>query len=237
MKRFGFRLLLTEYSPIMNIRACIFDLDGVIVDTARYHFIAWRRMANALGFDFGPERNEELKGVSRKGSMKIILEWGNIQLSDQEKDKWMARKNDWYLEQVHEMDASDLLEGALPFMESVKASGRQVALGSASKNAQTVLQQIGLSDYFAAVVDGTQTTRSKPDPQVFELAAQRMGAIPAQTIVFEDAFKGVEAAKNGGFYAVGIGQPTVLTNADLVLPDFVGTDIEALIANLSAVQS
>ena len=212
----------------MKIQACIFDLDGVIVDTAKFHFIAWRRMANALGFDFSEAKNERLKGVSRVESMKIILGWGGVDLSEADKQRWMAQKNDWYVEQVLNMDARDILEGALDFIEGVKQSGRQVALGSASKNASTVLKQVGLSGFFAAVVDGTQTTRSKPDPQVFELAAQRMGVDPANAVVFEDAYKGVEAAKNGGFMAVGIGEPEILNNADLVWPNFINHHITEL---------
>ncbi|MCB0641346.1 MAG: beta-phosphoglucomutase [Phaeodactylibacter sp.] len=212
----------------MRIQACIFDLDGVIVDTARFHFVAWRRMANALGFDFDEARNERLKGVSRVGSMKLILQWGGISLSHAEREMWMQQKNEWYLEQVRGMGPQDILEGALEFLEAAKSSGLQVALGSASKNAQLVLKQVGLADFFSTVVDGTQTTRSKPDPQVFQLGAERMNCATDEVVVFEDAFKGIEAAKNGNFMAVGIGEPEVLTNADLVWPNFIDRTIQEL---------
>lgn len=212
----------------MKIQACIFDLDGVIVDTAKYHFIAWRRLANGLGFDFGEDKNELLKGVSRQQSLDLILEWGGVELSDAEKAQWMHDKNEWYLEYVQNMGAEEILDGVLPFLDHLEAQNIPYALGSASKNAELVLDRIGLSPRFAAIIDGTKTIKGKPDPEVFEKGAAAMGVAAAATIVFEDAQKGIEAARNGGFLAVGIGQSGVLKNAHLVLPDLKGQTIESL---------
>lgn len=212
-----------------RIRACLFDLDGVIVDTARFHFIAWRRLANELGFDFTEEDNEKLKGVSRMGSLDLILLWGGVALNQKEKEHWAAIKNEWYLEMVRNMTPADILDGVLPFLADVKEHDCKVVLGSSSKNARTILRQVDLEDAFEAVIDGTVTTRTKPDPQVFQMGAEAVGVDPVQAIVFEDAAKGIEAALRGGFYAVGIGQSEVLGEAHLVLPNFIGrtfTEIE-----------
>lgn len=211
-----------------TIHACIFDLDGVIVDTAKYHFQAWRRLANALGFDFDEVANEQLKGVGRMESLDIILDWGGIVLTPEEKQEWAARKNGWYRELISKMDASEILEGAMDFLLDVKAQGLKVALGSSSKNAQTILDYIGLHGFFDAVVDGNRITRTKPDPQVFLLGAGDLDEAPEHCVVFEDAQSGVDAALAGGFYAVGIGKPESLGHAHLVIPDFVGWDWRSL---------
>jgi beta-phosphoglucomutase len=204
----------------MLITACIFDLDGVVVDTAKYHFLAWRRLANELGFDFDEHANEQLKGVGRMESLDIILGWGGVEFSDDEKRDWAARKNAWYLELANQMTPAEILDCALPFLEDARRAGKKLALGSASKNAKTILRLIGLGDFFDAVVDGTMTTRTKPDPQVFLLCAEALGENPAHCAVFEDAQSGIEAALTGGFYAVGIGKPEVLGQAHLIIPDF-----------------
>lgn len=202
------------------IKACIFDLDGVIVDTARFHFLAWRRLANELGFDFDEHENEQLKGVGRMESLDMILGWGGLRLTQEEKNAWAERKNGWYLEYVSKMGPSDVLEGALEFLLDVKSGGVRVALGSSSKNARSILKYIGLSDFFEVVIDGTLITRTKPDPQVFLLGAEALGLSPSQCIVFEDAQAGIDAAVAGGFFAVGVGRPEVLAHAVLVVPGF-----------------
>ncbi len=200
-----------------HIKGCIFDLDGVIVDTAKYHYQAWRRLANSLGFDFSGEDNEQLKGVSRMESLDIILGLGGKTLSEDEKLEWAAKKNEWYVELISGMGAEELLPGALEFLESLKQADVKIALGSASKNAPRILESTGITSYFQAVIDGTKTTKSKPDPQVFELGAQALGLHPSECVVFEDAPKGVEAAKNGGFHCVGIGSPETLSQADFII--------------------
>lgn len=207
-------------TPNQPIKACIFDLDGVIVDTAKFHFLAWRRLANELGFDFDEHENEQLKGVGRMESLDIILDWGGIRLSQEEKNAWAERKNGWYLEYVGTMNPSDVLEGALDFLLDVKSHGIRVALGSSSKNARSILRYVGLSDFFEAVIDGTLITRSKPDPQVFLLGAEALGLHPSECLVFEDAQAGIDAALAGGFHAVGVGRPGVLSHAALVVPGF-----------------
>lgn len=203
-----------------SIQACIFDLDGVIVDTARFHFLAWRRLANALGFDFDEQANEQLKGVGRMESLDIILGWGGIHLTEEEKGEWAARKNGWYLEYISTMSPSDILEGALAFLQDVKEHGIRVALGSSSKNARSILRYTGLADFFEVVVDGTRTTRTKPDPQIFLLGATDLGIPPSRCVVFEDAQSGIDAALAGGFYAVGVGRQESLGHAHLVVPGF-----------------
>ena len=212
----------------MNITGCIFDLDGVIVDTAKYHFIAWRRLANELGFDFSEEKNELLKGVSRQQSLDLILEWGGVSLTDEEKQRWMNDKNEWYLEYVRKMGPEEILEGVLPFLDHLEAEKIPFALGSASRNAELVLDLVGLSPRFTAVIDGNKTTKGKPDPEVFQKGASAMGVPPETTIVFEDAQKGIEAARNGGFLAVGIGDANVLQNAHVVLPDLSNQTVQSL---------
>ena len=216
-----------------TIQAFIFDLDGVIVDTAKYHFLAWRRLANALGFDFDEKKNEELKGVSRMESLDRILGWGGISMIEEDKLKWAADKNEWYREHIKHMQDDEILTGVLPFLEACKQKGIKIALGSASKNARTILDQIGLRHKFDAIVDGTNITRSKPDPQVFQLGAEAMDVKPESTIVFEDAVSGVDAALAGGFYTIGIGSKENLGRAHHVIPNFIDHSPSSIIAAIS----
>lgn len=200
-----------------KLEACLFDLDGVIVDTAKYHYLAWKRLANELGFDFTEEENERLKGVSRTRSLEILLEIGNKDLDEETKSQLAERKNEWYKEYIEKMDASEILPGAKEFIEDLKSHGIKVALGSASKNAMTILKQINMVDYFDTVIDGTKVSKAKPDPEVFLLGAKELGVSTKGCIVFEDAEAGVEAARNAGMYAIGIGSPEVLKKADRVV--------------------
>lgn len=206
----------------MEIRGCIFDLDGVIVDTAKYHYLAWKRLANSLSFDFSEVHNEQLKGVSRMRSLDIILQLGNVVLSDEEKLRLATEKNQWYLEYILQMDESEILPGVLDFLEELRRKDVRVALGSASKNAQTILDRIHLSSSFDVIVDGNMVEKAKPDPEVFYKGAELMRLEPHQCIVFEDAQAGVAAALNAGMYCVGIGEEDVLGNAHIVIPGFQG---------------
>ncbi len=216
------------------IKAFIFDLDGVIVDTARYHYLAWRRLANELGFDFTEERNELLKGVGRMESLELILHWGNVQgLSAEEKEALADKKNGWYQTYVRDMDASEILPGVIDFLEKARTMGILLAIGSGSKNARAIIAQTGLAPYFSALVDGSELSRSKPDPEVFLLAAHALGESPASCVVFEDAAKGIDAALSGGFYAVGVGEPAALGHAQLVISNFAGLDPAVLIQRLA----
>ncbi len=216
------------------IQACIFDLDGVIVDTAKYHFQAWRRLANELGFDFSEADNEQLKGVSRMESLDIILSWGGLAVPEVQKRKLAERKNEWYKELISHMQPDEILPGVPAFLQELQQLGIRLALGSASKNAGAVMQCIGLAQQFEVIVDGHLATRSKPDPQVFLIAAEAMGLLPGQCIVFEDAESGVEAALRGGFYAVGVGSPAVLGKAHWVIPGFEGLHFQEVLRHIQA---
>ncbi|MDX9852531.1 MAG: beta-phosphoglucomutase [Tenuifilaceae bacterium] len=204
----------------MKVSACIFDLDGVVVDTAKYHYLAWKRLAAEHGFDFTEHDNERLKGVSRMASLEILLEIGQKSASPQEKELMAARKNAWYVEYIENMDPSEILPGAQEFIENLRGRGIKVALGSASKNARLILNRIGLVNHFDTIVDGTRVVNAKPNPEVFLIAASDLGVTPAECLVFEDAEAGVEAAINGGMRCVGVGNPLVLSKANIVIDGF-----------------
>lgn len=204
----------------MKVSACIFDLDGVVVDTAKYHYLAWKRLAAEHGFDFTEHDNERLKGVSRMASLEILLEIGQKSASPQEKELMAARKNAWYVEYIENMDPSEILPGAQEFIDNLRGRGIKVALGSASKNARLILNRIGLVNHFDTIVDGTRVVNAKPNPEVFLIAASDLGVTPAECLVFEDAEAGVEAAINGGMRCVGVGNPLVLSKANLVIDGF-----------------
>ena len=195
----------------------IFDLDGVIVDTAKYHFIAWKRLADELGIDFTEADNERLKGVSRMRSLDILLEIGAVSLDDQEKIKLATQKNDWYVEFIHQMSPNEILPGAQDFLETSKQLGIKVALGSASKNAMLILDRLNITRQFDAIIDGTKVSNAKPDPEVFLMGAQALGLRPEQCLVFEDAEAGVQAAHNANMKCIGIGSPEILKQANLVV--------------------
>jgi len=204
----------------MKIEACIFDLDGVIVDSAKHHFRAWKEMANSLGIDFTEKDNQNLKGVSRMDSLDYILSLKNITKSDKEKEQLAYNKNEMYLSLVDQMTQKDVLPGVVSFINELKAKGYKIALGSASKNAVRILENLELIDLFEVIIDGTKTTKGKPDPQVFQLGAEALKVEAAKIIVFEDAQKGVAAALNGGFKCIGVGEWENLMHADYVIKGF-----------------
>jgi len=206
------------------IHACIFDLDGVVVDTAKYHYLAWKRLAAELGFDFEEHHNERLKGVSRMTSLEILLEVGGMtnSFSPNEKERMATKKNEWYLEYIRKMTPSEILPGAKEFIEDLKLNGIRVALGSASKNAPLILERINMLGNFDVIVDGNRVSKAKPDPEIFLLGASEMGVSPKNCIVFEDAEAGVEAALNAGMRCVGIGSPENLSKANVVVPNLKG---------------
>ncbi len=206
----------------MKAKACLFDLDGVLVDTARFHYLAWKDLAQRLGFHFTGEDNERLKGVSRMDSLEILLEIGGIRLSQDDKLKYATQKNNLYLTYIETMTPEDILPGALEFMKAVRREGIKTALGSVSKNAGLILEKTGLLPLFDAVVDGNLISRAKPDPEVFLKGAGLLGVPAHSCIVFEDAVAGVEAAHRAGMKCVGIGSPEILKDADLVVPGFAG---------------
>ncbi len=201
-------------------KAFIFDLDGVIVDTARYHYLAWQKLAQELGIEFTPEHNEALKGVSRIRSLDIILELGNIQASQEEKDKWLFEKNHLYLSYLVNMDQSELLPGIIQTLKFLKENGQYIALGSASKNARPILEKTGIIHYFDAIVDGNDVSNAKPDPEVFLRACQLVFVAPEDSIVFEDSVAGVQAANAARMKSIGIGDKEILHEAEYIFPDF-----------------
>jgi beta-phosphoglucomutase len=216
----------------MNTKAFIFDLDGVIVDTARYHYLAWKKIANALNIDFTHEHNELLKGVSRVRSLDIILELGNIQASQEDKNKWLFQKNEDYLSYLVDVDESEILPGVFAVLQFLKEKKQAIALGSASKNARPILEKTGILSYFDVIVDGNDVTNAKPDPEVFLKAAQLLHIKPTDSIVFEDSVAGVQAANIGKMTSIGIGSKTVLHEAKYIFEDFTQIDknfIEKLI--------
>jgi beta-phosphoglucomutase len=204
----------------MTIKACIFDLDGVLVDTARYHFLAWKSLADRLGFTFTASDNERLKGVSRMASLEILLEIGKITPTDVKKLEYAAEKNALYLEYVEKMTPDDILSGVRDFLKELKKSGILIGLGSVSKNARTILSKTAITELFDAIVDGNIISRAKPDPEVFLTGAKMLNTQPAQCVVFEDAVAGVEAAHRAGMKCVGVGSPEILRGADLIIPGF-----------------
>lgn len=197
--------------------AFLFDLDGVLVDTAKFHYQAWRKLAQELGGDFTHEQNEQLKGVSRKESLLKILEWCKIDLSEEQINHYMNMKNEWYLEFVTTLTPNDILPGAKAFLEQAKELGIKTALGSASKNAKLILKQLHIDHLLDAVIDGTSVTNSKPHPEVFLKGATATGVKPENCVVFEDAISGVAAAKAGKMKCVGIGEKAALPEADVVV--------------------
>ena len=204
----------------MKKKGFIFDLDGVIVDTAKYHYLAWKKLANELGFEFTKEQNELFKGVSRKRCLEILLEIGKRTATQQEFDTWMVEKNVDYLKYIENMDASEILPDVPKILEYLKENNIPIALGSASKNAQPILEKVGLLHYFDAIVDGNNVTKAKPDPEVFLLAAKHLGVNADDCIVFEDAVAGVEAANAAKMISIGIGEKNILNEADYIFNDF-----------------
>jgi beta-phosphoglucomutase len=212
----------------MKITACLFDMDGVIVDTAKHHFLAWQRLADSLSIDFNEHHNEQLKGVSRVDSLEKILQWGGLVLDNQRKHELMELKNKWYLEYISGLTPDDILPGVLSFFRELKSVGIAIGLGSSSKNANLVLSCLNIESYFDAVVDGNMIHMSKPHPEVFLRGAQLLHSAPSDTIVFEDAQSGIEAAVAGGFHAVGIGSAAVLKGAHVVWPSMQSASIALL---------
>lgn len=212
----------------MPHKGLLFDLDGVLVDTAKYHFLAWKKIADELGIEFTEKDNERLKGVSRDRSFSIILEIGGCALPQEERADYCSRKNSFYLDYIMEITGDEILPGAREFLEDVKRKGYKIALGSASKNSKVILDRLQLTDLFDAIVDGTNVHTAKPDPEVFLKGAKDLHLSNGECIVFEDAEAGIEAAHRGGMLAVGIGSRDLLTEADINIPGFAGITIEEI---------
>jgi beta-phosphoglucomutase len=218
----------------MKTKAFIFDLDGVIVDTAKYHFLAWKKIAAELGINFTLEHNELLKGVSRVRSLDIILELGNVEASPEQKDKWLIQKNEDYLSYLVDMNESEILPGVMTVLKFLKDNKQPIALGSASKNARPILEKTGILSFFDAIVDGNDVVNAKPDPEVFLHAARLLNAANEDSIVFEDSVAGIQAANIAKMISIGIGHEETLYEAQYNFKDFTemnSTFLELLINN------
>lgn len=200
-----------------TMKGAIFDLDGVIVDTAKYHYLAWRSLANRLGFEFTEADNERLKGVSRMESLQILLEIGGVEADEAERLQMADVKNKEYVGYISRLEPSEMLPGAKEYLQQLRRKGVKIALGSASKNAAFILERLGIAEMFDAVIDGTKVSKAKPDPEVFLAASAALGLAPADCVVFEDAAAGVEAGKAAGCSVIGIGSPEILSAADKVI--------------------
>ena len=199
------------------IKACIFDLDGVIVDTAHYHFLAWKRLAEELGIPFTLDDNERLKGVSRLKSLDILLELGGLTFNDHTKEVMANKKNTWFVDYIDRMMPEEIFPGVKQLITNLKAKGIKVGLASSSKNAKTVIQLLRIQNDFDAIVDGTMVVHSKPDPEIFLLTSHKLGVDPTKCLVFEDAEAGVEVALAAGMKCVGVGSPDLLKAANRVI--------------------
>lgn len=218
----------------MSIKGLLFDLDGVIVDTAKYHYIAWKEIAEELGVNFTLEDNELLKGVSRVRSLQIILEIGKIQLPNELQEELCERKNRIYLNQIKGITRDEILPGIREFIFDSKEKGYKIALGSASKNSIFILDQLQLTHMFDSIIDGTKVSKAKPDPEVFNKGAEELGLKYEECIVFEDAVAGIEAAHRTGMKVVGVGSNELLPKADLHIPGFQNISIESLLERLES---
>jgi beta-phosphoglucomutase len=201
----------------MQIKACIFDLDGVIVDTAKYHFKAWKRLTEQMGISFSEEENERLKGVSRMASLDIILEIGGRSLTENQKNKYASLKNDWYVEYIKRMTPDEILPGTVEFITELRKANIKTAIGSASKNTPLILERTGIITLFDGVADGNNVSKAKPDPEVFQTAAKLLNVKAEECVVFEDAVAGIQAALNAGMKCIGIGSENILREANLVI--------------------
>lgn len=209
-------------------KAFIFDLDGVIVDTAKFHFLAWKNLAESLDISFSEEENEQLKGVSRIRSLEKILEWGNKTISEEQFNALMAEKNEEYLSYVDQMTEKDILPGVMDTLIYLKKNDYSIGLGSASKNARRILTKVGLDSYFEEIVDGNEVSEAKPNPEVFLKGCKLLGVEPNQAIVFEDSQAGIKAVNSATMTSVGIGDKSVLKEADFIFRGFTEIDKKTL---------
>ena len=214
------------------IKGLLFDLDGVLVDTAKYHYVAWKEIAEELGIDFTEKDNERLKGVSRMDSFNIILEIGGKEMSEEEKIHYTTKKNDVYLSYINKLEKEELFPEVEEFLIDARDKGYKIALGSASKNSSIILERLGITKYFDAIVDGNSVSKTKPDPEVFIKGAEALGLANEECVVFEDAFSGIEAAHNAGMLAIGVGTEENLPEADILIDDFIGVRITELLKRL-----
>jgi beta-phosphoglucomutase len=214
----------------MRIQGVIFDLDGVIVSTDDYHYRAWERLADELGIPFDRHVNRRLRGIGRMESLEVILEKADRAYSAQEKQQLADRKNGYYRESLDDLGPDDLLPGAMAVMKELRDRGVKIAVASSSRNTPTILERIGLTDFFDAKADGNDISNSKPDPEVFQVAAERLGLAPEACLVVEDADAGIEAAKRGGMKALAVGAAAGHPEADLSAKGLDAVAVEQILA-------
>lgn len=212
----------------MSIKAVIFDLDGVIVSTDEFHYQAWKAIADQEGIYFDPQINQGLRGVSRMESLEVLLRKSPRVYTPPEKESLAQRKNEIYRRLLERLTSADILPGVLELLNTLKAQKVKIGIGSSSKNTAVILAKIGLGSFFDAVADGSEIHNSKPDPEVFLLAASKLAVEPAACVVVEDAEAGLRAAKAGGMYALGIGNPAMLPSADTVIANLEEFDLALL---------
>lgn len=217
---------MTDNNPI---KAALFDLDGVLVSTDRFHYQAWKIIADEEGIYFDSEINHQLRGVARMQSLEIILKAAQREYSQQEKEALCERKNAFYVELIDTLSPADWLAGSTRLLNDLRSKGVKLALCSSSKNARTILEKIQANDLFEAIVDGYDITRTKPDPEIFLLAAERLGVEPIECVVFEDAESGIEAAKRAAMRCVGIGNPNRLSQADITVDNLSALTAEQIL--------
>lgn len=214
-----------------DIQAFLFDLDGVLTDTAEFHYLGWQRIADEQGIPFSREENDAMRGLSRRDSLTVLLK-GRV-IDEATANAWMARKNDYYIASLEHISPKDLLPGVHDFLLAAKSAGLKVAVGSASKNARVVLDKLDILSLFDAVGDGYSIVNNKPAPDLFLWTAGRLNVNPGRAVVFEDAQAGVAAARQGGFFTVGLGD-AVGDQADLRLPSLAGVTPRQVIDSLLA---
>jgi kojibiose phosphorylase len=214
----------------VDIKAIIFDLDGVLTDTAEYHYRGWKWLADELGIPFDRQRNEALRGVSRRRSLELLLD--GRPATEEQMQEWMARKNRYYVELIQQMTPADILPGALELLKELRQAGIKIGIGSASKNTRIVLDRLHLWDYVDAVSDGHSVQHQKPAPDLFLHCARQLGVAPSEAIVVEDAASGVEAALAGGFWAMGLGPKERVGAAHIIFPSLEGIHLQDILAAL-----
>ncbi len=207
-----------------RLKAAIFDLDGVLVDSAKYHYEAWKKIAEELDIPFDLEKNEALKGLSRMDSLEALLSFGDKTYGKNDKEKLCKRKNDYYLELIKQVSTMDLLPGVKELLLKLKEEKIPMAIGSSSRNAKTIIERLGIETYFEAIIDGNDLTKAKPDPLVYFLAGNRLNEKPENCVVFEDGYVGIIAAKKAGMVAVGLGNIQTLKEADYYFEDLKDTN-------------
>ena len=210
------------------IEAIIFDLDGVLTNTSEYHYQAWKKLADKLGIYFDRKINEDMRGIPRRQSLEVML--GGRDMAEEDKNKYMEVKNEYYVKSLEDMSSEDILPGALELLEELRDKGIKIGIGSSSKNADTVIDKLGLRKYVDTVSDGNSVEKHKPHPDLFLHCAERLKVSPENAIVVEDAESGVEAALRGGFWTFGLGPAERVGKAHLVLPDLEGVHAEDILA-------